>query len=114
MDERLYCTLLYDFYGGLLTEKQREMFEGYYCNDLSLREIGEPVGVSRQAVSDLLKRTKNLLLDYEARLALVARHTALSAGVEKLEAHLRGLHGDCPDGNWNDIEADLCEIKDLL
>jgi len=113
MDERLYSTLLYDFYGGLLTDKQKEMFESYYLNDLSLREIGEPFGITRQAVSDLLKRTKNLLAEYEARLGLVARHKALSASVEALEERLGTLRKSHPDGNWDEVLRNIEEIKEL-
>ena len=114
MDERLHSTLLYDFYGGLLTDKQREIFESYFLNDLSLREIGEPAGISRQAVSDLLKRTKNLLLDYEARLGLVARHMALSASVEKLEQCLSGIRNGCTNGEWAVADEILAELRERL
>ena len=65
MDDILQLTLLYDFYGELLTEKQKQVYELHYQNDLSLTEIGEELSISRQAVRDQLKRTEKILLDYE-------------------------------------------------
>lgn len=73
MDDILRITLLYDFYGELLTLKQKLVYEMYYQNDLSLTEIGQEHGISRQAVRDLLNRTKKILQTYEIRLHLVER-----------------------------------------
>jgi len=105
MEERVYIALLYDFYGGLLTDKQKEMLEMYYLSDLSLQEIGESAGVSRQAVSDLLRRTKKLLLDYEARLGLADRHMQLMAKVDMLDA--------CADAASTGNKM-LAQMKDIL
>jgi len=74
MDKTLEFTLLLDFYGELLTEKQREIFSAYYLYDLSLAEIGEQQSVSRQAVHDIIKRTENKLSSYEGKLKLVENH----------------------------------------
>lgn len=71
MEKILELTLLYDFYGQLLTPKQQQIFDMYYLNDLSLSEIAEPLGISRQAVRDSLKHSKNLLQEYENKLLLV-------------------------------------------
>ena len=60
MDEILHLTLLYDFYGELLTEKQKQVFDLHYQDDLSLSEIGEELSISRQAVRDQLKRTEKI------------------------------------------------------
>lgn len=65
--------LLVDYYGQLLTERQRDILSLHYEDDLSLGEIGERLGVSRQAVHDLLSRAEEALEDYEARLGVVAR-----------------------------------------
>lgn len=73
MDELLKLTLLYDFYGELLTEKQKQVYEMHYQNDLSLSEIGEELSISRQGVRDQLKRTEKLLTGYEEKLQLVER-----------------------------------------
>ena len=73
MDEILHLTLLFDFYGELLTEKQKQVFAMHYQDDLSLSEIGEELSISRQAVRDQLKRTEYILTDYEEKLGLVKR-----------------------------------------
>jgi len=74
MDKTLEFTLLLDFYGELLTDKQREIFGAYYLYDLSLAEIGEQHEVSRQAVHDIIKRTGKKLAGYEAKLKLIENH----------------------------------------
>lgn len=69
----LKTALLYDFYGELLTDKQKEVYSLFYQNDMSLSEIAEELSISRQAVRDQLKRTEKILLDYEEKLMLVKR-----------------------------------------
>lgn len=64
--------VLYDFYGSLLTERQRRFFEDYYREDYSLKEIAEQEDISRAAVSDALKRCREELEDYEKKLHLAA------------------------------------------
>ncbi|MDR1463729.1 MAG: DNA-binding protein [Oscillospiraceae bacterium] len=65
--------LLLDFYGGLLTQKQQEFLEHYYNDDLSLSEIAQNEGITRQGVRDAVKRAERQLYDYEEQLALVRR-----------------------------------------
>lgn len=66
--------LLYDFYGQLLTDRQKSLMEHYYGQNLSLGEIAEECGVTRQAVYDNLKRAEQLLSQYEEKLGLVAKY----------------------------------------
>lgn len=84
MDEILHLTLLFDFYGELLTEKQKQVFALHYQDDLSLTEIGEELSVSRQAVRDQLKRTEKILLDYEEKLGLVSRFQAQKKDIRQM------------------------------
>ena len=72
----LKTTLLYDFYGELLTEKQKEIYELFYQNDMSLSEIAAELDISRQAVRDQLKRTEKILSEYEEKLMLVEKFMA--------------------------------------
>lgn len=65
--------ILYDFYGELLTEHQQKIYEAAVYNDLSLGEIAEEQGISRQGVHDLIKRCDRILADYESKLHLVER-----------------------------------------
>ncbi|MCJ7856777.1 YlxM family DNA-binding protein [Lachnospiraceae bacterium NSJ-143] len=85
MDDILKATLLYDFYGELLTERQKTVFEYYHLNDCSLTEIGEELGISRQAVRDLLKRTETLLAGYEEKLRLVERFGIQKESVRRIK-----------------------------
>ena len=71
MEEKLEQAYLYDFYGELLNEHQRQVYEDFVFNDLSLGEIASEEGISRQGVADLIKRCNKKLLDYEAKLHLV-------------------------------------------
>lgn len=75
---------LLDFYGGLLTEKQREAMELYYNEDLSLSEISENLGISRQAVYDTIKRSQKSLEEYESKIGLLDRFSVQEKKLEKL------------------------------
>lgn len=79
--------LLYDFYGELLTEHQRTVYEGVVLNDLSLSEIAEEQGISRQGVHDLIKRCDRLLNGYETKLGLVRKFLEL----KKMVGEIHGL-----------------------
>ena len=73
MNKILEQALLYDFYGELLTEHQKEIYEQFVLDDLSLSEIAESEGISRQGVHDLVRRCQKALEGYEAKLHLVER-----------------------------------------
>jgi predicted DNA-binding protein YlxM (UPF0122 family) len=65
--------LLFDFYGDVLTEKQREYFQYYHSDDLSLSEIAQNEGISRQGARDSISRTETILKEMEEKLGLVSR-----------------------------------------
>lgn len=73
MAKELKFVILLDCYGDLLTEHQKNIMELYYCEDLSLSEIGNPLGITRQAVRDIIKRTESILLNYEEKLRFADR-----------------------------------------
>ena len=68
MAKQLKFVMLLDCYGDLLTQHQRNIMDLYYCDDLSLAEISQPLGIPRQAVRSIIKRTEELLLNYEEKL----------------------------------------------
>ena len=73
MVDRVEVSLLMDYYGSLLTDKQRDIMEWYYNDDLSLAEIAEVNKTSRQAIHDLIKRCYKQLLSYESKLNLLQK-----------------------------------------
>ncbi len=73
MEKKLMQTYLYDFYGDLLNEHQRSIYEDFVLNDFSLSEIAEMKGISRQGVHDLIKRCDRTLKGYEEKLHLLER-----------------------------------------
>ena len=76
--------LLYDFYGELLTDHQKEIYEAAVYNDMSLTEIAEENGISKQGVHDLIKRCTNTLQGYEDRLHMIRRFEAIKDTAEEL------------------------------
>ena len=83
--------LLYDFYGELLTEHQRRIYEDVVFGDLSPSEIAGEQGISRQGVHDLIKRCDKILKDYEAKLHLVAKFIK----VKEIAGELERLSDEC-------------------
>ena len=82
--DALHMALLFDTYGGMLTDKQRECFDMRYNQDLSLGEIAEMMEVSRQAVNDNLKKTEALLRRMEENIGSVKRDIEIRNAVEEI------------------------------
>lgn len=89
--KKVRINLLYDFYGQLLTAKQRALLKLYYQADLSLGEIADQQEVSRQAVYDILKRSERTLEKFEAKLQLVEKHMNSRSIVTDLQHELGEL-----------------------
>lgn len=85
MDKIYEQTMLFDFYGELLTEHQRSVYIDAVYNDLSLGEIAEERGISRQGVHDLIRRCDRILRDYEGKLHLVERFTRTKETVREIQ-----------------------------
>ena len=84
MEKIFKQALLYDFYGELLTEHQRSIYEDTVYNDMSLGEIAQEYGISRQGVHDLIKRCDKILQDYEDKLQLVNKFSRAKDKVGKI------------------------------
>ena len=107
MDKIYEQTMLFDFYGELLTQHQRSIYEDAVYNDMSLGEIATERGISRQGVHDLIRRCDKILQDYESKLHLVerfARAKEMVAEIEKLTA---------PEADIIDLQERLQRIKVL-
>ena len=84
MAKNLEVSFLLDFYGDMLTEKQRDAVDFYYNEDLSLSEIADNQGITRQGVRDAIKRAESQLYEMEERLGLAKRFYEMQQGLEKI------------------------------
>ena len=94
MDDAVFRTMLFDFYGELLTQKQKEYFDLHYNEDLSLAEIAQSEGISRQGVWDIIRRAEESLRRFEDKTGLVGRFAAqkeLLSRAERLTGELLPL-----------------------
>ena len=83
--------LLFDFYGDLLTDKQKELFDLYYNHDLSLSEIAEQVNITRQGVRDSIVRAEHTLQTMENNLGLVSKYGQLDQHIQEIAADVKAL-----------------------
>ena len=95
--------LLYDFYGELLTEHQKSVYEALVLEDYSLSEIAEMFGISRQGVHDLIKRCDKILLQYEEKLKLVHKFTMTKEMVSRIEELSKESQGTDSQKNLKEI-----------
>ena len=102
MEERIALNFLLDFYGPLLTPHRQELLRLYCEEDLSLAEIAQQLSITRQGVSDALKKARAQLEDYEEKLGLAARYRALGEAAQRCMDALekvQGVSGDEPHLN---------------
>ena len=114
MEQKFEQTMLYDFYGEMLNEHQRRIYEDFVFNDLSLGEIAEEEGISRQGVSDLIKRCTKKLEDYEAKLHLVSRFLSIKDDVAQIHALTEAYKQTHEDQLMNEIETLSNQILEEL
>ena len=113
-DSRLMHSMLLDFYGELLTDKQRECCELHYNEDLSLAEIAEQLGISRQGVWDNIRRADAALAEFEDKTKLAARFTAAQRSIDRLCRKARRLSEQCSGDAQSaalEIERELERLK---
>lgn len=91
MDKNLTFGLLLDFYGGLLSQRQYDIMNFYYNEDLSLGEISDEIGISRQGVRDAVQKAQKLLIQFDEQLGLVKRFDEIKASVEEIKNELLNI-----------------------
>ena len=101
---------LFEFYSTLLTEKQMNYIELYYGDDLSLGEIAEEYGVSRQAVYDNIKRTDKLLETYEKKLHLYSNYIVREEIIEAIKSEMK--QNDFDNQKINELLENIQEIEE--
>jgi len=106
----LRINLLLDYYGDTLTSRQKEVMDLYYNEDMSLFEISEHVGVTRQGVHDLIKRSEASLLELDKNLGFVDRFEKIRQASEKLE----DVIGDIESIGSSELKPILKKLNDIL
>ena len=107
-------TLLLDTYGSLVTDRQREFFSLHYDHDLSLAEIAEQYGVSRQGVHDIIQRTEKSFETFEAKLGVLAKRQKLWVELERILEELRRISDNVPQEAREALEKVERNIEDIL
>ena len=111
VEKILEQTLLYDFYGELLTAKQKQILEYYYDDDYSLAEIAEVMAVTRQGIFDVIKRSKAMMEAYEEKLGLIAKFLKSQILLEEIEKDLL----DCVDREKDEqLKSELILVVEKL
>ena len=111
MEEKVKISMLCQFYGKLLTQKQCEFINDYYNNDLSLSEIAENSNITRQAVRDIIKKGEKKLFEYEEKLQFMKRTLNQEKKIEKALAELTKIQKDYTD---NEVASILENVKKEL
>ncbi len=114
MEDLLYLTDLYDLYGALLTEKQQKCVELHLFEDFSLSEIGETLGISRQAAGDTIHRSQRAMEDYEARLGLVKRRRRDRGELDRIHHLVAELRQQGNEEIIEEINEILCRLSPYL
>ena len=110
METKVEQAYLYDFYGELLNQHQRKVYEDFFFNDLSLSEIAEEEGISRQGVHDLVRRCTKALEEYENKLHLVEKFLYIK---EKVGA-IQNLTSSYDAKNQETIRAEINKISNEI
>lgn len=110
MERIVEQAFLYDFYGELLTEHQRQVYEDFVLNNLSLSEIAQDMGVSRQGIHDMIRRCDKVLEGYESKLHLVEKFMDTGRKVKKIQK----LLDDMKEQESSDFEKEIQEIQNIV
>ena len=118
MEERLRQSLLYDFYGELLTDHQKSVFSAAIFDDMSYSELAEEFECSRQAAFDLIRRINKKLEGYEERLGLLERFTVAQGKMNELKASVIEMNDTLENSEIdksikNNLNSHLREITNL-
>lgn len=94
MEKKIEIGWLLEFYGKLLTDKQQNIMSLYFNEDIGLSEIGDMMGVTRQAVRDIISRSEKLLYDYESKLGLLQQFKHTSSLLKEISKKIQNLEGN--------------------
>lgn len=114
LDTIAQTSLLYDFYGALLTDKQREVMELYHEENYSIVEIADELGVSKQAIHENLKKSEKILRSYEEKLGLMKSLLETRELIEAIDCRIDLLMEEARKKGTEDLEKGLREIRDMI
>ncbi len=114
VDEIAKASLLYDFYGALLTEKQRQVMALYHEENLSLSEIAGEFNISRQAVHDTLKKAELALEDYEKKLNLIDKLVKTEEAIAEIDREIEKIAAETKDSQTVERLGKIKSIIDSL
>ncbi len=121
IDEMAQQNLLYDFYGELLTSRQRQITELYVEENLSLAEISQELGISRQAVHDALRAGQRALAGYEKKLGLVERYLNMKEAIDVIDERILHMIGtleenaeDGAKGKNRELIREMRELQSII
>lgn len=114
MEEKIEQAYLYDFYGELLNEHQRKIYEDFVFNDLSLGEIADEEGISRQGVHDMVKRCTKTLEGYESKLHLIEKIQTARGMVTKIHTLTKEFYKNHDEAVLEEIEQISNQILEEL
>jgi len=115
MSKDLKLSVLLDFYGDVLTDKQRDVMELYYNEDLSLAEIAEHENISRQGVRDSIKRGEESILHLEEKLMMADKFSRLSTLIDDIKALAENIYNESSTYNYSKvITINSKSILDLI
>ena len=113
-EKNLNISLLIDFYGDILSERQNEMLNMYYNEDCSLSEIAESFSISRQGVRSVLKKGENLLVDMENKLQLASRFIKMRDKSSEIASELENINNNINNGEISSkIHSLIEQIKEM-
>ena len=112
IDEYTKQSLLFDYYGGLLTKRQQELMNLYHEENLSLSEVAEELGISRQGVYDTVRNAEIALTGYEKKLKLVKLFEETEAAIKKIDSTIEELIIE--NTNNEQLKQKLSDIKNII
>lgn len=113
MDKNIEISLLFDFYGQLLSQKQHRAVSLYYNDDLSLSEVAEDMGITRQGVRDLVKRSEAELYEYEQKLGLYKRFEGVTEYAKRIRRLAESI-SDAENDTVRKVSRDIISLADKL
>lgn len=114
MEKNMEVSLLFDFYGELLKPSGRKAVYLYYNEDLSLAEIADQTGITRQGVRDSIKRCEQQLFDFEKKLGLLARFGQLEHGLDEISVEAKKIYDSSDDTQIKSLAQNIEQMAGSL